>query len=289
MLKRPLRPYVLLLRPGQWLKSFFVFAPLLFSEKYLDPEAWLYTAIAALAFLSAACMVYVFNDLHDLEDDKRHPVKALRPLAAGMVDVKQAMILGVIMFGLMVFFCLFLPDDCFTLLIGYLLLNIAYTIYFKLHAVIDVVVLGCFYIQRILVGAAAIEVVASPWIILATFFLALTIGFAKRYKELSLSDYASKKPNLKGYNQSLILCLFGASVTSAILTYAIYVAEKQQTLIHGLLVYSVVFVAAGMFRFLQLVLVSGEGGEPEKIIFRDYVLLTIGVCWLAYTLWALAV
>lgn len=285
----PVRPYLLLMRPRQWVKSFFVIAPIFFALKFDSAEAWWLILIATAAFLSASCMVYIFNDLRDIEEDQKHPVKSLRPLAAGMVDIQPAVLLGIVLFGLAVFLCLFLPEECFSVILVYLLLNIAYTLYFRQQAMVDVVVLACFYILRVLMGCAALGVAASPWIILATFFLALTIGFAKRYHELTVSGYAAIKPNLQGYSPSLIHAMLNICVASSLMTYAIYVTDKETAIGSDMLVYSIILVAAGLFRFLQLVLHGGEGGEPERVIIGDARLRIIGMLWFIYTIWQLAI
>lgn len=277
-----------LLRPTQWIKAAFIFAPLFFALRWMDMHAWWLTILAAISFTASACVVYIFNDWVDMEHDKVHPKKRLRPLAAGTITEAQAARLGagllLLSFGIA---WIWLPLACMHLLIAYLLLNMAYTLGFKKTSILDVVLLACFYILRVLMGCAAISVDASAWIILTTFFLALTIGFAKRWAEITILQHKPLKANLQGYDQAFIWCLLGICTAASLITYAIYAVEKQAEIGSTTLVYSVIFVAAGFFRFLHLALVQRVGGEPEKIIVQDKTLLLILLFWLLFTLWSL--
>ncbi|MEZ5690628.1 MAG: UbiA prenyltransferase family protein [Rickettsiales bacterium] len=281
-------PYIKITRPAGWVKSFFVVAPLFFAIKYDSLTDWINILVAVLAFLAAACSVYVFNDIKDVEEDKKHPVKSKRPIASGEITVRNATMLVVGLIFTSFTLCMFLPIGCLFIVISYLLLNAFYSLYIRNYSVIDVVVLACFYLQRVLMGCLAIDVPATQWIMLATFFLALTIGFAKRYSEFNITGYASSKKNLQGYNKLLVTCLLGICVSASLMTYAIYIAEKQHDNSHNFLTYSIIFVAAGLFRFLQLVLHDGKGGEPEKIFIQDSVLRHIGIAWFVYTIWAIS-
>lgn len=282
-------PYIQLMRPLQWIKSTFVIAPIFFALAWGDAESWVHILLAAIAFSAAASAVYIANDWVDIEQDKQHPTKHKRPLAAGTARPSIAMLQAAVLVALSGGICLaFLPIHCIGIIGGYLALNLTYSLYFKRFSVIDVVVLACFYVLRVVMGCLAINVAASAWIILATFFLALTIGFAKRNSDLQLTHFAAQKANLQGYNQALIWCLLGICSAASLITYAIYAVEKQTELGNQTLVYSVILVAAGFFRFLKLALVDSEGSEPEKLLLRDRPLLVISAAWFAWTVWSIS-
>lgn len=283
-----LRDWLRLMRPGQWIKNGFVFAPLLFSIQFPQAEPWRLTLFAALAFLLASSAVYVFNDLHDASRDRLHPVKRLRPLAAGRIapSVAAALCLGLL--GSSLLLVIRLPPVCTVVLGLYLFLNMGYTYYFKRIAVIDVTVLASFYVLRVLMGGYAIAVEISPWIILTTYLLALFLGFGKRYHESGIAGYEESKPSLREYSRELLDKLVVISGGGALITYAIYAAEADRA--HGMLAvtYTTAFVAYGLFRYLQRLYVFREGGEPELVLLKDPLLSGTLALWLLVTLAILA-
>lgn len=273
-----------LLRPKQWIKNGFVFAPLFFAGKFNSPEAWQHTILAALAFLCTACIVYVINDIRDREEDRYHPVKKFRPLAAGELTISTAwgMVAGLSVLALLLL--LRLPEGC-TFVAGlYVISNIIYTLKLKHLAIGDIFFIAFCYVLRVLMGAVALAVAVSPWIILTTFTLALFLGFAKRYHEISIPGYVEHKPNLRQYSREFLDRLVIITGGAALMSYAIYAAELSNRIGKVGLVYTVGFVAFGLFRYMQSVYVYGQGGEPETIILTDRVQLINVALWLATTL-----
>lgn len=282
-----MHPLLRLLRPKQWIKNAFVFAPLFFSQHYGNLIAWQHTLFAALSFLCVSCIVYICNDISDSEEDRKHPVKRQRPIAAGQVTILQAGILACFFAGFGLFVLFTLPRQCSEVIVIYLLSNICYTLLLKRMAIMDIVFIASCYVMRVLMGCYALEVTISPWIILTTFFLALFLGFTKRYHELGFEDYAKHKPNLQKYNRNLLDRLLSICGGSMLITYAIYTAEMSRQVGNGI-VYTVGFVAFGLFRYLQMIYVYNEGGEPENLILRDKVQLANAAAWLVVTLYMLS-
>jgi 4-hydroxybenzoate polyprenyltransferase len=280
-------PWIRLLRPKQWIKNGFVFAPLFFAHKFLDPQQWLITALAALAFLSISCMVYIGNDIRDMEEDRLHPVKRMRPLAAGTISVAQALLLAGGFIVIAVLSVGALPYRCGMVIGIYLALNLLYTFYLKRIAIVDIFFIASCYVLRVLMGCYALAVTISPWIILTTFLLALFLGFGKRYHEMGFAEYVKAKPNLQHYNRELLDRLMTISSGAALITYAIYTAEIARQTDKVELVYTVAFVAFGLFRYMQSIYVYHQGGEPETVIFRDKWQIANIAAWLATTLWIL--
>lgn len=276
-----------LLRPKQWIKNAFVFAPLFFAHQFLEPHGWQLSILAALAFLCASCVVYIGNDIWDVEEDRHHPVKQLRPIAAGTIKIPMALLMAA-GFAIVIFFILMhLPPSC-TVIVGiYIVLNIFYTVWLKRFAIIDIFFVASFYVLRVLMGCYALAVTVSPWIILTTFLLALFLGFGKRYHEMGFEHYARNKPNLQHYNRNLLDHLVTVSGGAALITYAIYTAEISRQLGRVELVYTTAFVAFGLFRYLQSIYVYNQGGEPESIIVRDKLQLANIILWLAVTMWVM--
>lgn len=277
-------PWFKILRPKQWIKNAFVFAPLFFANQFMHAQAWVLSSMAALCFLSISCMVYIANDVRDMGEDRLHPVKRYRPLAAGELAVPQAL-------GLIVAFALAasllasrLPWACTAVCVIYIALNVLYTFYLKRIAIIDIFFIAFCYVLRVLMGCYVLQVTVSPWIILTTFLLALFLGFGKRYHEMGYEDYVRAKPNLQHYSRSLLDRLVTICGGAALITYAIYAAEISRQTGKVEMVYTVGFVAFGLFRYLQSIYVYNQGGEPESIILKDKLQLANAVLWLVTTL-----
>lgn len=282
-----MKQWLKLLRPKQWIKNGFVFAPLFFAHQFLKPHGWHLTILAALCFLSVSCMVYIFNDIRDIEEDKLHPTKKNRPLAAGKIMIPQAVLMACAFAAVALYICILLPYQCAMVALIYVLLNLLYTYFLKRVAIIDIFFIAFCYVLRVLMGCYALEVTISPWIILTTFLLALFLGFGKRYNEMGFEEYAKSKPNLQNYNRNLLDRLVTISGGAALITYAIYTAEISRQIGKVEFVYTTGFVAFGLFRYLQSIYVFEQGGEPEAIIFKDRLQLANVVLWLLVTLWIL--
>ncbi len=273
-----------LTRPKHAIKSAFVFAPLFFAFKFMEMAAWINTIFAALAFLTAASAVYIFNDICDVDEDRTHPRKKFRPIAAGNVSVLQARIFGIILLLVTAALLCRLPIACAIVIGIYLSLQIAYTYSLKKQAIIDVLIIASGFVLRVLMGGYAIDVPTSPWIILTTYLLALFLGFGKRYHELSVAGYDDSRHSLKEYNKPLLDRLIGISCVASLSSYALYTVETARLLGKTELVYTVVFVIFGLFRYLQVLYVYEGGGEPEKALLHDKIFLANGIIWFVITM-----
>jgi len=282
-----MRPYIKLLRPKQWTKNGFVFAPLFFAHEVSNFSAWYYVTMAAFCFLLISCMAYICNDIRDIKEDQRHPVKKRRPIASGEVSVIHAGLIACVFAALAVLVMTALPYQCSIIAAIYISINLAYTFFLKRIAIVDVFLISFCYVLRVLMGCYALQVSVSPWIILTTFLLALFLGFGKRYHEMGFEDYAKYKPNLQHYNRNLLDRLVTITGGAALITYAIYTAEISRQLGGVSVVYTTAFVAFGLFRYLQTIYVYNEGGEPENIILKDKFQLVNFVAWLVVTMWLL--
>ncbi len=277
-------PAIRLLRPRQWIKNGFVLAPMFFAGLFTQPLAWKISLEAALCFLCMSCCVYIINDVQDVAEDRTHPVKKHRPLASGRlpVAVALAMLCGfAVLAGMLL---LRLPAPCAAVAMVYVGLNVLYTFYLKQIAIIDIFFIAFCYVLRVLMGGYALDVRISPWIVLATFLLALFLACGKRYHELGFEEYARARANLRHYNRNLLDRMLVISAGSALMTYAIYAAEVATRIGKTEMIYTVGFVAFGLFRYLQSIYVYGKGGEPEAILFKDKLQLANAFAWLAVTL-----
>lgn len=278
------------MRPSQYFKNLFIFAPLFFGLKITNIELLLSTFVAFLSFSLIASAVYIFNDYHDVEEDKLHPTKKNRPLASGSISKKAALLLMLML--LLVGLCIFslLGRQMLYIVFVYLVINIAYTIKLKHVAIIDVFIIAIGFVLRLFIGSAVTNVELSMWIILMTFLLALFLALAKRRDDvlIFLSSGDKTRKVIDGYNIDIVNLSMTIIASVNIVSYIMYtvspeVIKKAHT---DKLYLSVVFVLLGIMRYLQITFVEKKSGSPSDILLRDrFIQLTISG-WIL-TLWIL--
>ncbi len=220
-----------LIRPKQWVKNLFVFAPILFAGKLLDYQLLLTNILAFLAFCSVSSSVYVLNDISDVESDRVHKKKRYRPIAAGYVSVNQAKILFVFLLAITALISLQLPF-LFLLTIGaYLVNNLLYSFRIKNIVLLDVFSISIGFILRVVAGAVAIDVSVSSWMVITTIFISLFLGISKRRAELSgpnQENLEKQRKVLSDYDVIFVDQLNTIAATGTIISYALYtVSEKS--------------------------------------------------------------
>lgn len=285
-----LKIWIRLLRPHQWVKNFFVFAPLLFSGELLVVGQITRATGAFVMFCLLASGVYAWNDVVDREADRAHPVKRKRPVASGRISVPTAAAIG----GLLLAGALALGwilDPLVALIgLGYLGLNVLYSLRLKRVVILDVFAIAAFFVLRLLAGAAAIQVVPSIWLLLCGGLLALYLGFAKRRHELVLlgdgsSDHRSV---LQHYSPIFLDQMSMVLLSVTVVSYIMYTLTSQTAALVGseALSYSTVFVLYGVFRYLYLVH-QKNGGNPTETLLTDRSLIVAVGLWLLYCGWVL--
>ena len=279
----PLRALFVSLRPHQWVKNLLVFGGLIFSQSLGQPEAVLRSLGAFVAFCLASSAVYLLNDLCDLQEDRRHPVKKHRPLAAGEIGPRAVVpcMLLLAAAGIAGGFAIAEPSG--VMLTLYVLMNVAYTRRLKHVVILDVMLIGLGFVLRAIAGAAAIGVPASPWLVLCTLTLALLIGFGKRRHELLLlqDEAAGHRACLEHYSPQFLDLMMTISAAAAIVCYALYtMAADTATRIgsHGL-VLTTPFVMYGIFRYLFLVHQCQAGGDPARLFLSDAPTVVNAALW----------
>lgn len=260
------------MRPRQWPKNGFVFVALFFDEKLLTP-LYLGRTIAAfilLCFMSSA--VYLMNDLSDIESDRQHPTKRLRPLPAGQLSPTVAALAAVIFAGGSLIAGYVLSPLFALILLIYLLSQIAYTYWLKNVVLFDVMIVALGFVLRIASGVAVIEVERfSPWLYLFGGFLALFLVLGKRRHELVLlgEDAEKHRKILQEYNLDLIDRMLGLVTTSVLVFYSLYTFLAEGLPANHTMMLTIPFLMYGIFRYLYLIHVRHEGGAPEDIALRD--------------------
>ncbi len=260
------------MRPRQWPKNGFVFIALLFDRQLLQPVSFLHTltAFVLLCFMSSA--VYLMNDLVDIERDRQHPKKRLRPLPSGELSVGAARIAAVI-FALGSLVAGFALATGFGwILLGYLVMQIGYTFWLKHIVLLDVFIITTGFILRIAAGVTVIDVQRfSPWLYVFGGFLALFMALGKRRHELTLlgENAHSHRAILNEYNLDLIDRMLGVVMTSAVVSYSLYTFLAEGLPDNHVMMLTIPFVLYSIFRYLYLIHIRNEGGAPEEIFLRD--------------------
>ena len=272
------------LRPQQWIKNFFIFAPLIFSRNVLHPAAVLTAAATFAVFCIVSSAHYIFNDLMDIEEDKLHPIKSKRPLASGRLPkgaaVAAMLVLAAIGLGLAA--AIGLPILIVSLV--YLVLQVAYSIRLKHVVILDIFVVAAGFVIRVVAGGLAIKVMISSWLLICTMLLALFLAMSKRRHELILleSEAANHRPILKEYNTYLLDQMISVVTASTLVAYCLYTISEETVAKFGTrrLIWTVPFVLYGIFRYLYLIHQKNEGGSPEHLILKDKPLLADIFCWI---------
>jgi 4-hydroxybenzoate polyprenyltransferase len=273
------------LRPLQWLKNFFIFAPLIFSENILNLPLFLQACAAFVVFCLLSGSLYIFNDIRDIEEDKLHPVKSKRPLAAGKIKKGQAVFAFVVLSAAAFFFAYLLNEYFFAAVIVYFVLQFAYSLWLKHVTILDVFIIASGFFIRVIAGGFAIEVYISSWLLICTIFLALFIALCKRRHELVLLDTKADehRSTLKDYSPYLLDQMIAVVTASTVIAYCLYTVSDETVVKFGTtnLIFTVPFVLYGIFRYLFLVHQRFKGGSPETLILKDRPLLFDVVLWIA--------
>jgi 4-hydroxybenzoate polyprenyltransferase len=279
------------MRPRQWTKNFFVFPALVFAHKLSDESAVVWTLAAFIIFCFLSSSVYLLNDIADAEQDRQHPTKRHRPIASGRLPLAVALPFSMLLasFGIALSFAVNRPFVLYAAL--YLGLNILYSFSLKHTVILDVLVVAIFFVLRAVAGAAAINVDISHWLLICTFLLALFIALSKRRHELVLLDEnaSAHRASLTEYSPYLLDQMIAVVTASALMAYTLYTVDQDTVMKFGSdhLVYTVPFVAFGIFRYLYLIHQKGEGGDPDRIVVSDRPFLINFLLWAAVVAFAL--
>ena len=278
---------LLLIRPQQWIKNGFVLIPMFFGGRLLNANDAIASVVTFFAFSFAASAIYCFNDIVDVDADRRHPVKCRRPIASGAVSVPTAYALMAVLALLSALLLFFLPQragETAGIVAFYFLLNMAYCIWLKRHAIIDVCTVAFGFVLRILAGGMACDVAVSNWLVLMTFLLALFLSFAKRRDDVLRMNETGEPPrrNTIRYNITFVNQAITITGTVTLVCYIMYtVSPEVVSRFHAPYLYlTSIFVLVGLLRYMQLTVVDEVSGDPTKILLRDRFTQAIVVAWI---------
>lgn len=279
-----MKAYIQLIRPKDWAKNMFLFIPLFFSGMFFETTKLGELAIGFLCFSLVASSIYIMNDYRDIEDDKKHPVKRLRPLASGAVNKNTAIAIAVL-FLIVGFTVAWFLRDKFMFILGiYFLMNVGYSFGLKNIPILDIFIISVGFVLRIKAGSVISLIPLSEWLIIMVFLLALFMAFAKRRDDvlLKLSSGDDMRKAVKGYNLEFINTALSLICAVIIVAYLMYTKspEVEQRLQTYRLYYTCIFVLAGIFRYLQLVFVQQNSQSPTKILYKDRFIQVTILLWI---------
>ncbi|MGB8645454.1 MAG: decaprenyl-phosphate phosphoribosyltransferase [Anaerolineae bacterium] len=294
------------MRPRQWSKNLFIFLPMMFTIgqywRPLSPSMWQFLELTVggfVVFCLLSGVVYIINDLVDIEKDRAHPRKRNRPIASGQLGKNAAIwsalvILVAVLAGsvLLDLLAQSLPYPggapvfpfpfAFTLIgVSYMALQIAYSFYLKHIVIIDVFSIAAGFLMRAIAGAVVIQVPISPWLYVVTLLLALFLGFGKRRNELVLLEGAASRHRaiLREYTPDLLDQILSITSASTVIAYSLYTFSAENLPRNHYMMATIPFTLYGIFRYLYLIHVRNEGGSPEEILMKDRPFLIAALAW----------
>lgn len=278
-----MKNYIKLLRPKHWAKNLFLFVPLFFAGKFFELDKIVLLIGGFLAFSFLASSIYIINDYRDIEDDKKHPEKRHRPLAAGTVNKTFSLVLSILL-TLSGLTLAYLVDTSgkFLFIAGiYYVLNMLYSFGLKNIAIIDILILATGFVLRVKGGAELAGVNTTEWFIIMTFLLALFMALAKRRDDvmLKLNTGAEMRKSMKGYSLEFLNTLLALFSAILIVSYINFTVTPAAHVKYGFrLFYTSLFVIAALMRYLQITFIHNKAGSPTDVLYRDrFIQITLAL------------
>lgn len=270
-------------RPKQWIKNFFLFAPLLFSRHLFEWDSISKSIIGFFLFSLGASCIYLINDIFDRDKDRQHPIKSQRPIASGALPTLHVMIFLTLVAPASIIVSFSMGLHFGLTLSGYIILNTLYSMYLKEIVIIDVMTIAASFVLRIVSGAFIIHVPISEWLLICTTLLALFLGFSKRRHEILILESSAQnhRPVLLEYNTYFLDQMMSLVTAATLISYILYTVadETIEKFNSKNLLFSVPFVLYGLFRYLYLVHQKKSGGDPTTELITDRPLLINVALW----------
>ncbi len=280
-----------LMRPHQYIKNIFIFLPLFFAARITETVLLFDAFIAFTAFSLVASSIYIFNDYHDIEVDRLHPKKKDRPLTSGSISKPQS--IGIMALLLLTGFALIasLSLTAAAILLIYVIMNVAYSLYLKHVAIIDISIIAIGFVLRLFVGSVVTDTPLSMWIVIITFLLALFMALAKRRDDVLIYLDTGKKMRkvTDGYNLQFLDTAMAIMASVVIVAYTIYTTSSEviARVQSEYLYLTAFFVILGVMRYLQIALVEKDSGSPTRIVLKDRFMQLTLLGWVATFGWVL--
>ena len=274
---KKLKNYLKLIRVKHYLKNFLIFAPLLFSGNFFKDDYFITTILAFIAFSFMASVVYIINDIKDVEKDRLHPIKKNRPIASGNVSKAEGIILAIILFVISIVINAFISTSTlsYVILLGYLIMNIAYSFGLKNVPIIDILILSIGFLLRVFYGAIIININVSNWLYLTILAISFYLGLGKRRNEIDKSKDSRKV--LKQYNRACLDKNMYMCLSLTIMFYALWCVDPINTTRFKGINYLLITVPLVILICMKYSLdIEGDSfGDPVDVVFSDKTILAL--------------
>jgi 4-hydroxybenzoate polyprenyltransferase len=280
---------VVSMRPKQWTKNMVLFAGIVFSKRFTDPELVRLSFYGFAVFCGLSGAIYIFNDVFDRDRDREHPKKTARPIAAGQLGPGFSASIAVVLIAALLPVSWILGREFFLLALAFVAVNLAYSLVFRSVVILDVISISFSFLIRAGAGVAVLHPLIpglefSPWLWICTLFLSLFLAICKRRNEIThLVSAGDHRVSLKDYSVTLLDQLVSISATASIVSYSIYTVWPSTVQKFGTrdLVYTIPFVVFGIMRYLYLVYNRHEGGDPSGVLLTEKAILIDVFLWFA--------
>ncbi len=265
-------PLIKTLRPKQWTKNGFVFVPLIFDIKLfrISPLLQTLAGFVILCLLSGA--VYLVNDLVDIEKDRQHPTKRNRPLPSGQLSKPVAIAAAILIVAVTLPLSFWLDPIFGLIAAGYLVLQIGYSFWLKNQVIIDVMVLAAGFVLRVAAGVPLVDAERfSPWLYVFTTLGALFLALGKRRQEIVLlkGGASTTRAILADYSLPFLDEMMAVVTAGTVMTYALYTFSAPNLPANHSMMLTIPFVIYGIFRYLYIIHIQGNGGAPDEVLLTD--------------------
>ncbi|GAC1704932.1 MAG: decaprenyl-phosphate phosphoribosyltransferase [Flavisolibacter sp.] len=277
--------YLQLLRPKDWAKNLFLIIPLFFSGELFREDLYPELFFGIIAFCFVASSIYIINDIRDINEDKKHPEKKFRPLAASRVTKKSAILICIVLLILGFSIAGMIREKYLFILTIYFLLNLGYSFGLKNVPILDIFIVAIGFVLRVKAGAVIVRIGVSEWLTIMVFLLALFMAIGKRRDDvlIRLSSGVDMRKVIKGYNLDFLNVVLALVCSVIIVAYFLYTTSPEVIGRMGTyrLYYTCLFVLAGILRYLQIIFVNGNSGSPTKILYKDRFIQISILLWIA--------
>lgn len=276
--------HIKLARPHQWIKNLMIFFPPLLAGSITDSVFLQSGFFAFLAFSLLSSSIYIFNDLSDINADRIHPLKRMRPLPTGVVSVSAAWFMLISFLAASILIAVFFTGTLLPYLLIYLLISVLYSSYLKNIPVVELFCISTGFIVRLLAGGTVFAVNVSEWLFLSVFLLSMFLITGKRLGEKQMlgTSAGEHRKALSSYPEGFLDGIMYMTGGAVLVTYTMYTISRHS----ALLVYTVPLCCFGLMRYLFLVQ-SGKGGDPTDSLIRDIQLFIVGISWTVMVGWGI--
>lgn len=284
-----MKKYFKLLRIKHYIKNILVFLPLFFSKNLMNKTQLLISTLGFILFSMVCSIVYIINDIKDIESDRNHPVKSKRPLASGEISIKKAfliIILLLIIFSAIIISCSYFNINLISsllLLLLYFVLNLAYSFGLKNYPIIDIIILALGFVIRVLFGGTIIDVNISSWLYLTIFSVSFYLGLGKRRNEYINHKNDETRNVFKFYNKDFLDKNMYMCMSLAIAFYALWAKDYENIIV----LWTVPVVMIMAMKYSYNIETKGSEGDPTDIIIKDKALISLGIIYIILMLFGI--